>query len=100
VTNRGNWYSITQVASGKSLDIYKGYSANETQVQLYSYHGGSQQQFTFGSQGSGYYRITPNCATSSCLDVSGGTTATGNGAIVWLYQWVGATNQQWSLQTP
>jgi hypothetical protein len=56
------------------------------------------QQFKLTSSEVGQFRITPNCATNSCLDVSGISTA--NGASVHLWQWLNAANQKWSFQKP
>jgi hypothetical protein len=67
-------------------------------VQLWDYWSGSNQLFKFAATDSGYYRITPNSATGSCLDVKGKSTA--DRAVVQLYQWNGGNNQQWSFQSP
>jgi len=67
-------------------------------VQLWDYWNGASQQFNFTATDSGYYRITPNCATGSCLDVSGVSTA--DGANVQLWQWLSGSNQQWAFQAP
>jgi enterochelin esterase family protein len=94
------YYKIMGVQSGKSLDIdySSGGTANGTKVQLWDYWNGPSQQFKFAATDSGYFRITPNCATGSCLDVSGISTA--DGAVVHLWQWLGGNNQQWSFQAP
>jgi glucosylceramidase len=54
--------------------------------------------FKFTAIDIGYFRITPNSATGSCLDVKGKSTA--DGAVVQLYQWSGGSNQQWAAQSP
>jgi hypothetical protein len=99
ITDTGNGYcKVIGVQSGKSLDIdySSGGTANGTKVQLWDYWNGASQQFRFIPTDSGYYRISPNCATSSCLDVSG--ISTNNGALVHLWAYSGGRNQQWLVQ--
>jgi hypothetical protein len=67
-------------------------------VQLWDYYGLNWQKFNITATDSGYYRFTPAHSTSSCLDVSGVSTA--DGANVQLWQWLGGNNQQWAPQTP
>jgi mannan endo-1,4-beta-mannosidase len=96
LTDTGNGiYKIIGVESGRSLDI----NTNGTVVQIYDYATNkNSQQFQFTSTEVGQFRITPNCAPGSCLDVYGASTA--NGGIVNLWQWNGGDNQKWSFQKP
>jgi hypothetical protein len=99
-TGSGN-YKIIGVQSGRALDVdaSQGGTANDTKVMLYDYASNkSNQQFKLTSSEVGQFRITPNCATGSCLDVSGPSTA--DGAKVHLWQWLNADNQKWSVQKP
>jgi len=67
-------------------------------VQPWDYWNGPSQQFKLTLADTGYYRITPNCATGSCLDVEGISTA--SGAKVQLWQWLNGDNQKWAVQKP
>ena len=69
-----------------------------TKVELWDLLEWPIQQYKFAATDSGNYRITPNCATGSCLDVHG--VSTSNGAKIQLWQWNGGDNQQWSFQAP
>ena len=86
--------------SGKSLDVdySSGGTANGTKVELWDYWNGPSQQYKFAATDSGNYRITPNCATSSCVEVAGASTS--SGANVDLYNYWGSYCQQWSFQAP
>jgi hypothetical protein len=96
-TGSGN-YKLIGVQSGKALDIdySQGGTANGTKVQLWDFWSGPSQLYKFTATTNGYYRISPNCATGSCLDVY--YISTTNGAPVKLCQWNGGNNQQWLLQ--
>ena len=96
-TGSGN-YSIIGVGSGKGLDIYNGLTANGTKVELWTYWGGSMQLFKLTSTEVGQFRISPNCAPGSCLDVNGYSTS--DGANVQLWQWLNQANQKWAPQAP
>ncbi len=96
-----NLYKIIGVQSGRALDVdnSQGGTANGTRVMLYDYNSsGSNQKYKLTSTEVGQFRITPNSATGSCLDVSGPSTA--DGATVHLWQWLNAANQKWSVQAP
>ena len=67
-----------------------------SKVQLWDYYGYGWQKFAISATDSGYFRISPSHATSSCLDVSEVSTA--DGALIHLWQWLGGTNQQWAIQ--
>jgi hypothetical protein len=67
-------------------------------VQLYDYWAGSNQLFKFAGRGGGYFRITPQSATSRCLDMTGQSTA--DGGKVQLYDFWGGNCQQWGPQAP
>jgi hypothetical protein len=96
-TGSGN-YKIIGVQSGRAVDVSNSGTANGTKVQLWDYYGNTAQLYKFTGTDPGYFRITPNCATSSCLDVSGVSTA--DGANVQLWQWLSGSNQQWASQAP
>jgi hypothetical protein len=100
ITIANSWangtYRIVAWHSGKAIDA--GGTTNKAQIQQYAYWGGNNQLFKFASTGGAYFRITPNCAPGSCLDVSGQSTA--DKASVQLWQWVGGNNQQWATQAP
>ena len=48
MTNTGNGqYTIMEVQSGKPLEVYGGLTAAGDKVDLWSYSGGTGQQWTF-----------------------------------------------------
>ncbi|WP_199044644.1 RICIN domain-containing protein, partial [Glycomyces salinus] len=77
--------------SRKCLDAEGGGTSDGTAVIVWDCHGGSNQQWNVGSDGS----IT-SAASGLCLDVSGASTA--NGALVQLWSCHGGDNQRWNLQ--
>ncbi|BDI32022.1 hypothetical protein CCAX7_40730 [Capsulimonas corticalis] len=108
VTNLGNGYYSVRVVNadgtiGDSLDC-TGCSPNDgTQVELWSYNGGSCQQWGFTQQPDGYYSIgTAGTKTGGAHDVLDGAGCSGAaGANVLLWGWDGYPNgcqQEWSFQ--
>jgi glucosylceramidase len=72
---------------GKCIDVPGGNSADGTPVQLWTCHGGANQQFTRADDGT--IRVL-----GKCLDVKDRSTA--DGARVQLWTCTGGTNQQWT----
>jgi beta-glucanase (GH16 family) len=89
------WYTLVNQNSAKCADGAGWGTANGTRVVQWDC-GNAQfnQEWQFVPTDSGYYRVV-NRHASRVLDVSGGPGATGNGALVHLWQYGGGTNQQW-----
>ncbi|MET9600874.1 RICIN domain-containing protein [Streptomyces sp. NPDC006459] len=95
-------YFIWAVHSGKCLDVAGGTGAtgDGVNVQQWSCLGSGQtnQRWYLDHLGNGKYNIRA-VHSGKCLDVEGGTGATGDGVNV--FQWSclgsGQTNQQWAF---
>ncbi|MGW5349872.1 ricin-type beta-trefoil lectin domain protein [Streptomyces sp. NPDC004031] len=78
--------------SGKCLDVYGGGTANGTPAIIWGCHGGANQQWQVGGDGT-----LRNPVSGRCLDIQGGPSATANGTKVGLWDCTGGTNQQWRV---
>jgi beta-glucanase (GH16 family) len=89
------WYTIVNQNSAKCADGDGWGIANGTRVIQWACGNGQfNQEWQFVPTDSGYYRVV-NRNAARVLDVSGGPSATGNNALVHLWEYVGGTNQQW-----
>ena len=86
-------YRITNVNSGKVLDVSGQSTSDGANVQQYSYWGGSNQQWNVEDTGNGY-RIQ-NVNSGKVLDVA--NASTGNGANVQQYTDYGSDNQRFHI---
>lgn len=86
-----------QNATSKVMDVRNGYTANGTQIQIYSSNNSAAQQWLPISTGNGYYKLQPGNATSPArvLDLNNWNIT--NGTILQIYDDNGATAQQWKL---
>src|SRR5207302_5373161 len=57
-------------------------------------NGGNSQVWQLAATDSGYYKVLPQNSATQGWDVSGGTSATGDGVKIQLWSYGGATNQQ------
>ena len=73
---------------GKCLDAPLGAAAG-SKVQIWDCNGGSNQRWSFNSNGT-----ISSASSGLCLDVSGAATA--NGSVVILWNCAGAANQRWN----
>jgi expansin (peptidoglycan-binding protein) len=86
-------YKLVARHSGKAMDAYKQQTGNGTQIQQYSYWGGSGQKWTVTDTGSGYYKIMGvQSGKSLDIDYSYGGTANGTKVQLWSY-WNGPSQQ-------
>ena len=89
------YYTIhSAVDTAYVLDIYGGYYASGTNVQIYKANGSGAQIFKVSSIGDGLYTIT-NAKSGCALDVYGGQTK--NGTNVWQYKANGSDAQKWKI---
>jgi glucosylceramidase len=94
------WYEVVNTNSGDCVDDTNGSTSNGTAVQQWAcYAGSANQEWQFQPTSGGYYQVVTRNNPSEAWDVTGGTSATGNGTPIQLWSATGGTNQQW-LPTP
>jgi len=88
-------YSITiRAQPGQVLDVTNRGTTNGSLIQLWSNGGGTNQQWTPVSVGTGLYKLV-NVASGRCLDVPAASTA--NGVQLQIYDCNGSAAQSFSL---
>jgi hypothetical protein len=81
--------SLASVCQGQATGPFPaGGTSNGTKVQLWDYYANTAQLYTLTSTEVGQFRISPQCAPGSCLDVT--DVSTSDGATVHLWQWLNA----------
>ncbi len=86
------YYKLIARHSGKALTV----SSTSSATQQYGYQGYDAQKWKVESLGNGYYKITSK-ASGRALDVERAYTYDGAIVLVWTYS--GAYNQQWRLRS-
>lgn len=94
--DEGTW-RLTNVASGKVLDLPGGSTANSVQLQPYPDNGGDNQRWVITRTDDGYFVITSKVSGKN-LDVDG--VSVQDGAEIHQYQDTGNDNQLWSITAP
>jgi len=95
--SNGTIYYIKNVHSGLYLDVANGSSANNANIQQWSYNGYDAQKFKLVSAGNGYYYLyTGASGYTKVVDVAGRKTADGTNILQ--YSYAGSNNQQFKLQ--
>ena len=90
------WYQVVNTNSAKCVDAANGGTSNGTALQQWACHDGNNNQLWQFQQISGNtYRAVSRNNGALAWDVSGGVTATGDGAAVHLWTYGGGSNQQW-----
>lgn len=87
-------YAIVSRYSGRAMDVEGRSNANGANILLWSYGGGTNQQWDISSLGNGYYSIRAAHSGKS-MDVYNFCSTPGCEIRQWDY-W-GANNQQWQL---
>jgi alpha-galactosidase len=90
-------YTLTARHSGKLLDVYNASTTDGADVVQWAANGQSNQRWEFRDVGGGYYNIV-SAGSGKCLDVYGGTGATGDGVRITQWTCHTDTNQQWRIQ--
>jgi glucosylceramidase len=94
------WYEVANTNSGDCADAANWGTSNGTALQQWACGSGqANQEWQLQPTSNGYYQVVNRNAPSLSWDVTGGPSATGNGAPVQLWSAAGGTNQQW-LPTP
>lgn len=91
---KGEW-RLTNVASGRVMDLPGGSNANSVQLQQYPDNGGDNQRWLI-TQADGEHFLITSKASGKNLDVDG--VSTQDGAEIHQYQETGNDNQLWSLE--
>ncbi len=92
VTTEGSGYNITNEATGYVADDSGNSKTAGGVVIDWAKNGGTNQEWTFSSNGSGYYTIV-NVYSGLCLDVTGASKT--SGALIDQWTCNGGTNQLW-----
>jgi len=94
-SHQGNGqYKLTNVASGRVLDVGGGSTANAAKIQLWDWLNVNSQKWTVTPIGDGLFKLTA-VHSGKVADVEGVSTA--DGAKVHQWSYVGALNQQWRM---
>lgn len=89
--------TLTARHSGKLLDVFDASVTDGANVVQWSANGQANQRWRVQAVGDGYHQIV-SVNSGKCLDVYGGTGATGDGVRVAQWTCHGGANQQWRLQ--
>ena len=92
----GATHYLTNANSGLVMDVSGGSTANGGEIDQWTNHSGTNQQWTL-TQVSGNVYTLRNVNSGLCLDVPGQSTTAG----LQLDQWTcnGGTNQEWALDS-
>ncbi|MQA20045.1 RICIN domain-containing protein [Rugamonas rivuli] len=93
-TDSGNYRVSTQQAPGLAWDVAGWGTANGSLVQLWTYGGGSNQQWQAVDLGDGYYKFVGR-GSGKCLDVPAASTS--NGVQLQIYDCNGTPAQSFKL---
>ena len=72
-------YTITNLVSGKVLDVTSAWDVNGTAIQTYKSNSTKAQQWTIEKNGSSY-NLKPAVSTNRVLDIAGGSSSEGTKA--------------------
>ncbi|MBQ3264332.1 MAG: RICIN domain-containing protein [Ruminococcus sp.] len=89
-------YKITNVKTGKCLDVSGGGTVDDTNIQVWRDNGATAQRWYLRPNGSGY-SLAPMCAAHGGIDMVGGNSSDGNNIAMW-YCVEGNGNQIFTLQ--
>ena len=84
-------YSITSKFNGKSLDLKDGETKDGTQIQQWTFTGGSHQEWRLTAVGDTYCKILSMKDESKCIGIDGSDAA--DGLNVTLQTYTGTDNQ-------
>ena|GEM_PF-3022563 len=87
-------------SSGKCAEVINGATANGSGIQQATCTGSPRQLWSKQSAGAtGEYKFV-NVPANRCLDITGGTGATGDGVLAELWDCTGQANQTWTIGAP
>ena len=93
----GNYRLSPRHAPNEALDVSggPGATADGTNVEIWSYWGGSNQIWHVHNLGNNVIELSPSNAPSEALDVEGAGAA--NGTNVWIWTYSGAADGKWQV---
>lgn len=95
----GYYYLYSQLGDGNTyvLDISGKKTEDGTNVEIYTYKGGDNQQFKFVKNDDGSYTIlTKITGDASCVEIASKSTESGGNVQQWSEN--GGNNQKWILE--
>jgi O-glycosyl hydrolase len=92
--NGSGWLTVTNVGSGKVLDVPGASTSPGTQLEQWTANGGTNQQWQLRPNGDGTYQIYGRNA-GLVAGVGGGSTAEGAAVVQWTP--LSVPDQAWSL---
>ena len=95
----GYYYLYTQSGDGKTfvLDVSGKKTEDGTNIEIYTYKGGDNQQFKFVKNSDNTYSIlTKISGDASCIEIEGKSTEKGGNVQQWKVN--GGNNQKWILE--
>ncbi len=95
----GYYYLYTQSGDGKTfvLDVSGKKTEDGTNIEIYTYKGGDNQQFKFVKNSDNTYSIlTKISGDASCIEIEGKSTEKGGNIQQWKVN--GGNNQKWILE--
>lgn len=90
-------YTLTASHSAKLLDVFNLSTDDGADVVQWTANSQQNQRWELRDLGNGYHNVV-NVHSGKCLDVYGGTGATGDGVRITQWTCHTDTNQQWRLQ--
>ena len=93
---KGQYYTMTNIATGKAIDVKGGSNSQGTNIQQYqvlSSKDNNAQLWKLESAGNGYYYIRSKIG--NYMDVKNGGTKDGTNILTWEYN--GGNNQKFKL---
>ncbi|WP_100447643.1 ricin-type beta-trefoil lectin domain protein [Glycomyces xiaoerkulensis] len=91
----GTIVDLTNVNSGKCIDVVSASTDDGAEIIQWDCHGGSNQQWELRDAGSGYVQLVSQ-HSGKCLDIDGASTDNNARAILWSCH--SGDNQQWELR--
>ena len=94
----GYFYLVSQLGDGNSyaLDVNAKKSDDGTNIELYTFNKGDNQQFKFVKNNDGSYSIrTKVSADASCIEITSKSRENGANVQEWTYN--GGNNQNWYI---
>ena len=89
------YYKISEVSTGKVLDVYNGKSTNGTNLQTFSWNGTDAQLWKFVDAGNGKYYIRSKVGL--VIDIANGTISSGTNLQIYNANFTNA--QKWILDS-
>jgi predicted MPP superfamily phosphohydrolase len=96
----GDYYTLSNLRTGKLLDVYGGKVANSQKIILYPDTGGLNQRWIVSANADGSYTFYSAANPKYCLDVRGGKSANGTELIVYKANAADKANQRFNLTDP